>query len=1063
MQYTLDSFTEWSTSSNGPSEQTLERQLEMFVDILQQQAGGPLGYRLRRIILTNFWLYGQQEFEIPHGRLFLAGENASGKSTVLTAALPLALDGDLRPNRLDTFGGRERHMEYYVLGGSESATPYSHERRTSYIALEFEWCDPDNPPIAPEFRLRWENGEHEKSRFLTIGISLAGNINASDRIRPLRFLITDGSRLGYELHTVYETGSKHDKRAFDHPRFKQQLEGHGFICDTQAEYERQVARYLFGFDDVKDFQKLINLLLVLRRPNLSSELSFSRVHDYLKQSLRKISGETTSHVIGTIERIDAIQAEKERIQEAYSAAERLHRAQQHLALSRAQLAACEYIATQLVEDSVQSRVNRLRKDLHTADNERSRAEERSQTFQAEYYQVNSQIKVLEASEGLQFAKQLTAASERTREAQAQAQLQERSLDAARQSRQTSAERLRRQLAHFETMKTESIAHLQELSSLAMEESYWEVAAFQLEEALRQVSSISTETTSAPEVPLVITSLPGEMSEERIAWLRHLEELHRQREKLETHVLHARNLETTRFQELDQSRNRFQSAEDRFNEALLMLNNTLEQFTSQESLQLLQETILSQGDMGKVVEEDDALPDRVVEECTFILNHYRQAIDKIEGELIQEANQRQTKLNELQVVQGGMIREIEEATALYEQKLSEPEFTPLRSPRHTIARTKLAEHGIIALPLYMLLDFTPDIDCESEQAGRIEFMLEDAGLLDALVVAPTQVTAADALLASEGLSDCRLDIEGIKSFVDSQHLAINQHEEHQTNGHGPTSFYGLRFDTSVNTSPDGDNLDGEEGYGEGWEPIVTTILSALGQNNFPGGEGRGTRLSFNNDGIWTHGLLTGWAGGGSASCIGKTTRLQVRQRELDEITRQLTQLDDELQTLTQSIAHYEAQLAKLQEQQAQLRKVLPNSGLEKIFAELEQAKLNLDSNRSAYQKAHLQTQEARQSFNNLVARLERDCNGISPLASDPQRVQDALLSVIKLKNQAQSLLTQLAGVINTREESQRAREAQAHAAIDESNTAQLYERIRYQALQAQAEEEELRRIAEFSDA
>src|SRR6266571_1899367 len=333
MQRTFDSLTEWSIPSNLSAEETLTRQ----IDLLQNFAGGPRGYRLRRIILTNFWLYGLQEFEIPHGRLFLAGENASGKSTVLTAALPLALDGDLRPNRLDTFGGRERHMEYYVLGGTESATPYSHERRTSYIALEFEWCDPDHPPIAPEFRQRWENGEQEKARFLTIGVSLAGNINASDHIRPLRFLITDGSRLGYELHTVYETGSRHDKRAFDHSRFKQQLEGHGIICDTQAEYERQVARYLFGFSDVKDFQKLINLLLVLRRPNLSSELSFSRVHDYLKQSLRKISGETTNRVIGTIERIDAIQSEIDRIQEAYNAAERLHRARQGLALVRAQL------------------------------------------------------------------------------------------------------------------------------------------------------------------------------------------------------------------------------------------------------------------------------------------------------------------------------------------------------------------------------------------------------------------------------------------------------------------------------------------------------------------------------------------------------------------------------------------------------------------------------------------------------------------------------------------------------------------------------------------------------
>jgi len=136
MQGTFDSLAEW----NGTAEEAVARQIETFVETLQAHAGGPRGYRLRRIILTNFWLYGEQEFDIPHGRLFLAGENASGKSTVLTAALPLALDGDLRPNRLDTFGGRERHIEYYVLGGTVSATPFSHERRTTYIALEFEWC-----------------------------------------------------------------------------------------------------------------------------------------------------------------------------------------------------------------------------------------------------------------------------------------------------------------------------------------------------------------------------------------------------------------------------------------------------------------------------------------------------------------------------------------------------------------------------------------------------------------------------------------------------------------------------------------------------------------------------------------------------------------------------------------------------------------------------------------------------------------------------------------------------------------------------------------------------------
>ncbi|GAC1365551.1 MAG: hypothetical protein NVS2B12_19960 [Ktedonobacteraceae bacterium] len=114
---------------------------------LQQVEGGPAGYRLRRIILTNFWLYEHQVFEIPHGRLFLAGDNGSGKSTVLTAAITLALDGDYRPERIDTFGKREKKIDYYILGG-ESNTPFHRDQRTSYIGLEFEWCQMEEPPFA---------------------------------------------------------------------------------------------------------------------------------------------------------------------------------------------------------------------------------------------------------------------------------------------------------------------------------------------------------------------------------------------------------------------------------------------------------------------------------------------------------------------------------------------------------------------------------------------------------------------------------------------------------------------------------------------------------------------------------------------------------------------------------------------------------------------------------------------------------------------------------------------------------------------------------------------------
>ncbi|MGI9059270.1 MAG: TIGR02680 family protein [Ktedonobacteraceae bacterium] len=1045
MQQTFKDVAAWpnepqgSNGTTGTAEAALARQ----IDLLQTFSGDPQGYRLRRILLTNFWLYGQQEFEIPHGRLFLAGENASGKSTVLTAALPLALDGDLRPNRLDTFGGRERHIEYYVLGGAESATPYQHERRTAYIALEFEWCDPTNPPIAEELRQRWENGDRERTRFLTIGLSIAGNANASDRIRPLRFLITDGSRLGYDIHTLHDTGNKHEKRAYDHSRFKQVLEGHGIVCDSQAEYERQVSRYLFGFRDEKDFQKLINLLLVLRRPNLSSELSFSRVHDYLKQSLRKISGETTHRVIGTIERIDAISTEIERIQGAYNSTERLHQARQSLALVRAQLAACEYIETQLAEDSVQSRVNRLRKDLSTAEQERQRTEALSQGLQSEQSQVNGQIKALESSEGLQIATQLDTVRTRAQEAEAQLHLQEQNLATAQQAIGENSTNLERQNLRFEKLKTESIAHLRELLAVASEESYWEVAALQLEDAIQQVTRLSAAATAPQAVPLGVTSFLEEQAQERIVWLRGLEELHQQREHLERTVQNARSLETTRFQELDDSRRHFQATQDRAYTAQQHISAVLDQFVKDSNLEshdadddALTSTDYAIAQASGTMVDDASFTERVLEQFAAALNHYREYIDTLESELMEVADSVQGELDELQLLTGSKNHEIAELKALYEEKQAEPEFTPLRSAHRTLARAKLAEHGIAAHPLYALLDFAPGLDSASAEAGQIEYMLEDAGLLDALVVTPAQQAAAEALLAKEGLSDCLVTIGNESAGTGFSSFQNNVAEK-------------LRFDTTVDSGND-------------WESSIVAFFAAIGQSAHSSAE-PSEQADVVGNGRWEHGLLRGYAGGGEARAIGKATRLRVRQRELDALAEQQRRLAEELQALTQQLAHYEQQSTQLQEQQRQLRKILAQSGLEEIHAALSHARGTLDDARAKYQKAHQQTLDARQQVNAVLGRLEHACNGITPLATDAQRVKNALQGVMKLKNQSRLLQNQLTGIANTGEEYQKAHEALERARLTESNAAQLYERVRHQTLQVQAELAELQHIAASANA
>ena len=106
-----------------------------------------------------------------------------------------------------------------------------------------------------------------------------------------------------------------------------------------------------------------------------------------------------------------------------------------------------------------------------------------------------------------------------------------------------------------------------------------------------------------------------------------------------------------------------------------------------------------------------------------------------------------------------------------------------------------------------------------------------------------------------------------------------------------------------------------------------------------------------EGSWSHGLLTGHAGGGEARYIGRATRLRIRQRELDELKQKQTNSGRRAsEHYTVNLLIIEHQLSQIQEKQTRIRKILPESGIEEMYAELSQARLTLDDLRSKYQKA-----------------------------------------------------------------------------------------------------------------
>ncbi len=63
-------------------------------------------WQANKIGLINFWYYDEQEFPFVKGRILLRGSNGSGKSVTMQSVVPLFLDGNMSPERLDPFGSR---------------------------------------------------------------------------------------------------------------------------------------------------------------------------------------------------------------------------------------------------------------------------------------------------------------------------------------------------------------------------------------------------------------------------------------------------------------------------------------------------------------------------------------------------------------------------------------------------------------------------------------------------------------------------------------------------------------------------------------------------------------------------------------------------------------------------------------------------------------------------------------------------------------------------------------------------------------------------------------------
>ena len=232
-------------------------------------------YKINRIGVLNYWLYDEEEFYFYDGKLLLRGTNGSGKSVTMVSFFPLLFDGNKNPERLDTFGSRDRKIEDYVLPST-----FEGNENTSYLYMEFY--------------------NKEKDKYLTIGIGLRAIRNRN--VEFYGFAITDNRRIKQDFMLYKDSLRKI-------PLTKRELQieigsGGHFVTSTK-EYKAMVNNLLFGFENESIYTELINLMLQLRSPKLSKDYKPTKLEEILSGVLEPLNERDIATMSESIEKSEA--------------------------------------------------------------------------------------------------------------------------------------------------------------------------------------------------------------------------------------------------------------------------------------------------------------------------------------------------------------------------------------------------------------------------------------------------------------------------------------------------------------------------------------------------------------------------------------------------------------------------------------------------------------------------------------------------------------------------------------------------------------------------------------
>ena len=631
-------------------------------------------WEIKKIGLLNYWWYDEEEFEFSDGRLILRGTNGSGKSVTMQSFIPLLLDGNKSPERLDPFNTRARKIEDYILGYGDDIK----DENTSYLYMEF--C------------------KKQTKQYLTIGMGLRAKKNSG--VTFWGFLINDGRRIGKDFYLYKDLGNK---IPLTKAELKNRIGEGGQVVDTTAEYAMMVNNNIFGFESLAEYQEFIKLLIEIRTPKLSKDgFKPSIITEIMSNSLRGLSDEDLKAVSESIENMNKTKEQLESLQISEKALKQImtpyENYNKYVLYSKAKKyddKQKKYLKTQKENSEISSNLSENKYSLKEKEEQKQRVENEIEVNEYKKQELENNEIWKQKQEQTNMKKELEELENEMKKNEEQEENKKQIIRRKEDEEKTSKENIETEKANFETVNNEME---QTARKIEYDEYFFKMDEIKLNE-----------------------KYDYKYFKEDIK--RYISKIEEGKRALEKENIISREYETS-LQNLDMEKREKENQEEITTKSRNELQETKESFIEEMYRWEKENEILKleTEEIGAISRKVQSYGENA-EYGDIILSLNVPYNDKTQKLLNKKASKNALKTNkELE------IKKKEEQIEEWKNK-KEPE--PVLSDKIRINRQKLKEKNVPFIEFYNAVDFKSDL--KDETKNRIESALNDMGILNAIII------------------------------------------------------------------------------------------------------------------------------------------------------------------------------------------------------------------------------------------------------------------------------------------------------------------------------------------